>query len=533
MNAFITPIQVSAPVGNHRSRVCKQRPSCVLQEPPRIKVQKPPRPDKSKYYHVIQPEDDPATLPPTPPVHRSVPFIGYLLEHMLGMATPASRASKYGALYESSFFFNNFVWVTKMEPMHDMLRDPAVFSSNIEDGKFRFLIGVDSMLFADGPPHIAERNKIAPAFSPSMFPLYFEGLRATTERFWERLAEDTNSKALKLDPELRKFYMGITIELTTGVSADSELSERVRNLFMGFLDGIVGPTFGPWWDRTVRQRAEIVEILTAIINNKLVNEADIIEQLRLNIQEHGTVRNVKSLLENGADILQVVLAGLPLKTGPNQTHDPEEFRKLVDLLLLLWGAGFFTTAATTSCGVFEMGVDTNIMQRLVVEQDEIVMQAGSTQLQYEQLEKMPLLDSYLYEIMRLYPAGNGIMRMVEKDVVLLGKKVTKGTMLFFDLQAALRDEDIYPNALTLVMDRFMKKQNGGQEAQKALVFGGQDSPHFCVGAALARLMMKTNLVTLLRHYRIELDPKQTKKYRLLPDYSPASEVVVNTIAKRT
>ncbi len=490
-------------------------------------------PDKSKYYHVIQPEDDPATLPPAPPVHRSIPLFGYLLEHMFGMATPASRASKYGALYESSFFFNNFVWVTKMDPMHDMLRDPAVFSSNIQDGKFSFVIGPDSMLFTDGPPHIAERNKIAPAFSPSMFPLYFDGLRATTERFWERLAEDTNRKALKLDPELRKFYMGITIELTTGVSADSELSERVRNLFMGIVNGLVGPTFGPFWDRTVRLRAEIVDILTSIINDKLVNEADVIEQLRRNIQEHGTIRNVKSLLKNGADILQVVLAGLPLKTGPNQTHDPEEFRKLVDLLLLLWGAGFFTTAATTSCAVFEMGMDTNILERLVKEQDEIEKEMGSTELQYEQLEKMPLLDSYLYEIMRLYPAGNGIMRVVEKDVVLLGKKVKKGTMLFFDLQAALRDEEVYPDAQTLVMDRFMKKQDGGQEARKILAFGGQGSPHFCVGAALAKMMIKTNLVTLLRNYRIELDPKQTRKYRLLPDYSPASEVVVNTVVKHT
>ena len=537
MTAFAAPVRLNISFTNNTIHFSKKRTVCVLEEPQRVAIPPPPptltKPDKSKYYHVIDPKLEPASsLPPSPPVHNSVPYVGYMLEHMLDMATPKSRATKYGPLYQSNFFMNNFLYVTKLDPMNDILRDPSVFSSSVNNYKFEFFVGADSLLFRDGPTHLMERNKIAPAFSPSMFPFYFEKLRATTESFWNGIADESKKRKMVLDPELRNFYMGNTIELTTGVSSTSQLNVKVREIFNDIVNGMIGPAWGPIWDRAARKREELVQILSQIIKDKLVNEADIIEEVRKSIQEKTTVSNVKTLLKSGADILQAILASLPLKTGPNQTHDPVEFEKLINLLILLWAAGFFTTSAITSCSIFEMGMNTGIMERLLAEQDDIMKKAGSREVLYEQLDNMPLLDSYITEIMRLYPAGNGIMRMVEKDVVLLGKKVKKGTVLFLDLQAALRDESIYPNSEAVVMDRFLKKENGKQEARRILAFGGKGSPHFCIGAALAMMMIKTNLAVMLRNYRVELDPNQSRKFRQIPDFTPASKVVVKSIQKR-
>lgn len=538
MAAFATPIRLDVSITStttNNVHSTRKHAVCVQEKNLRVATKSPTlsKPVKSKYYHVIDPKLEPASsLPPAPPVHNSVPFIGFALEHMLDMATPKSRAAKYGPLYQSNFFRDDFLWVTKLDPMDDILRDPSVFSSNVNNFKFSFFIGADSFMFKDGRKHLIERNKIAPAFSPSMFPLYFERLRATTESFWDTIADRSKTRKVMLDSELRNFFMGNTIELTTGVSANSQISSTVRELFMDLLNGMLGPAWGPIWDINIEKRDELVQILSKITNDKLVNEADIIEEFRKSINEKSSVSNVKSLLKSGADILQAVLAGVSLKTGPNQSHDPVEFEKLINLLILLWAAGFFTTSATTSCAIFELGMNTNIRRRLVAEQEEIVKKAGSREVRYEQLDNMPLLDSYLAEIMRLYPAGNGVMRMVEKDVVLLGKKVSKGTTLFLDLQAALRDDAIYPNADTLVMDRFLKDENGRQEARKILAFGGKGSPHFCIGAALATMMIRTNIAVMLRNYRIELDPKQTRKYRQVPDYTPASKIVLESMHER-
>ncbi len=539
MAAFATPIRLNVPLSSNSKHVCKQRPVCVVGEPQRVvgpppsKPTPPSGPHESKYYRVIQPDEDPSTLPPTPPVHYSVPYVGYLLEDVLGLSSPASRAKKYGALYRSSFFFGDFVYLTSMAPMNDMLRDTAVFSSNIDLFKFSFFVGKDSLLFMDGPAHLAERNKIAPAFSPSMFPLYFDGIRDLSERTWARLSRRADGKPFKLDPELRRFYAAITIELTTGVCGDSDLCERVRKSFVSMIDGLIGPAFGPLWDRTVRCRNEIVSILTKVVNEKLEHEADTIERLRASLHDQSSLRSVKSLLKDGADILQVLLAASQFKTGPNHTHDPDEFRKLINLLLLLWLAGFFTTAATTSCAMFEMGKDPEIMRRLVVEQDDIVRRAGSARVTFDQLEQMPLLDSYLKEIMRLFPAGNGIMRNVEKDVVLMGKRIPKGTNVFCDLQAANRDEAVFHDAEKLIMDRFVVKHDGSDPPPRIIAFGGQASPHFCIGSALAKMMLRTNLAVFLRGYELELDPRQSKRYRQIPDYTPASEILVSSLKRRT
>lgn len=99
------------------------------------------------------------------------------------------------------------------------------------------------------------------------------------------------------------------------------------------------------------------------------------------------------------DITQVAIVQTDLPTRKELRSDDYggTVSSLVDLLMLVWGAGFFTTAVTTSCTVFEAEMDPEILRALVEEQDSVVKKTttvgSEAKMTYEQLmEDMPLLD---------------------------------------------------------------------------------------------------------------------------------------------
>lgn len=485
----------------------------------------------SSYYRAIQ-DEDPEKLPPGPPLHRSVPLVGYILEHMLGLSTPRTRAKRYGGIYRSNFFIEDFVYIADMKATSDILKDTVNFTS-VVPGQLATFFGDNSILFLDGPRHSDLRKVLAPAFSPSMFKHYFDGILSATEAMWMKVSADvSNNGNVLLDPVLRQHYIGIIIQVSSGIDANSDTTARLGKLFTEAVAGIVGPEFGPLWNRTVRNREEIAATLRKVITDKLVNEADIIESLRLVTDTESSMLSVKNVLKKGMDITQVAIAQTDLPTGKIPGADCATVSSLVDLLLLVWGAGFFTSAATTSCATFEGGMNPEILKVLVDEQDGLVKEkyGGDKKVTYEQIcgEDMPLLDSYMMEILRLFPAGSGMLRTVKKDVVILDKTVKAGSVLFMDLIASLADENLYEDGEAIKVDRFIKEKN----AVKPIAFGGPKSPHYCIGAALAKVLIKTNLCVMLRNYDLVLDPKQSRKYRLIPDYTPSSEVVVKRLDRR-
>ena len=68
---------------------------------------------------------------------------------------------------------------------------------------------------------------------------------------------------------------------------------------------------------------------------------------------------------------------------------------------------------------------------------------------------------------------------------------------------------------------------------KPIAFGDPKSPHYCIGAALAKVLIKTNISVLLREYELVLDPNQSKNYKDFPDNSPSSEVIVQKLQKKS
>ncbi|WP_181784461.1 cytochrome P450 [Pseudonocardia pini] len=98
------------------------------------------------------------------------------------------------------------------------------------------------------------------------------------------------------------------------------------------------------------------------------------------------------------------------------------------------------------------------------------------------------VDATVEEIMRLGAPGDlGLLRYAHEDVELAGVRIERGDALILSVNAANRDPGVYAAAEDFDPDR---------EERTHLGFG--HGAHFCIGASLARVELRTVFSTLAR-----------------------------------
>jgi cytochrome P450 len=104
-------------------------------------------------------------------------------------------------------------------------------------------------------------------------------------------------------------------------------------------------------------------------------------------------------------------------------------------------------------------------------------------------EDPSLIPNAIEEILRFEPPAHYVGRYVNKDVEVHGQTVPKGSAMLLLLGSANRDDRRWDDA-----DQFDIRRNVGAH----ITFGY--GPHFCLGAALARLEGRVALDELLRRF---------------------------------
>ena len=491
----------------------------------------------SKPTHRILPENLPkADRPPTPPEHRSIPIFGFYLEKLFGVSTtPKQKRERYGPIYSSNYFIDQRTYISDYQATYEAFRNEDVFRVEGSFDVFKFLFGEGNFLVSDFDVHRGGRNSVLPAFAPGIFNQYMEFVRKRANKTWKRVLERYSAgEEIKLEPVFRDNYLSIVVEMSTSIDMDSERSARIRDLFQRFLLTLFSPQFGPVWTSGMEARETLLDIIADVARTKLRERPEDINKLR----EYGDrimKMGVKEIRVGDLDILTVLIAAdARLSTAPGAVLDEEAVKAVSNLVLITWFGGYTTSASTSMCMSFEMGLDDSIRDQLVAEQDSIVAAAnGVKEVTYQQVQTgMPVLDSYIQEILRTRPPIGILGRKVSKDVEILGRYVPKDSLLYFDLVGLHLDPKIYPDPEKIVVDRFVKRE-GKPKPPGVLAFGVPGTPHYCIGAALAKVMMKTTMGTLLREYSYVLDKKQRKDYRSVPEIAPKSGVVLESFKKRS
>ncbi|ORT57404.1 cytochrome P450 [Streptomyces sp. CB03238] len=155
-----------------------------------------------------------------------------------------------------------------------------------------------------------------------------------------------------------------------------------------------------------------------------------------------------------------------------RAHDEARLteEELVSLTVVILAGGLETTQTAISAGLLRLFRNPQQLQRL--------------------RDDPGLLDPAIEEILRYQPVVDlNRLQMATEDVWLSGRLVSAGDLVQISINSANRDDQLFPEAARFDIAR---------QPNPHLAFG--HGAHHCLGAALARLELRTVFSTILRRF---------------------------------
>jgi sterol 14-demethylase len=163
-------------------------------------------------------------------------------------------------------------------------------------------------------------------------------------------------------------------------------------------------------------------------------------------------------------------------------------------------AGHHTSSGTASWAMIELLRHPDVMVDVVKELDELY--ADGSEVSFQALREIPVLESALKETLRLHPPLIILMRLVQEDFELLGHTIPAGALIAASPRVSNRIEDDFPKADEFDPGRYIDpRQEDLQNRWTWIPFGA--GKHRCVGNAFAMMQMKAIFSVILRDFEFE------------------------------
>lgn len=224
-------------------------------------------------------------------------------------------------------------------------------------------------------------------------------------------------------------------------------------------------------------------------------------------------------IEPKRDLIDSLMINSTYKDGVKMTD-----QEIANLLIGVLMGGQHTSATTSSWFLLHLGEKPELQERLYEELQDVLKEKNGTlrDLDYDDLQKMPLFNNVIKETLRMHLPLHSIMRKVLNPLLVPNTKyvIPAGHYLLLSPGYAMTSEKWFPDAGVFDPDRWehMAAANDNKEtidygfgaiskgvSSPYLPFGG--GRHRCIGEQFAYMQLSTILSTFVYNMKWSLKGK--------------------------
>jgi cytochrome P450 len=425
------------------------------------------------------------TLPPGPPP-RSASWLE-AARYVWGFTTDPvgfvrSRFDRYGDVYFVDNPGRGLFVLRHPEHFHEVLVSRASAFGKAHDA-FKQLGTVlgDGLLTSDGDDWKRQRRMVGPAFSPVRLVGYARAMTdesARTESRW------IAGRTLDVGREMMELTLRIVGRTLFGEDVGGEV-ESVGRAMTAFQSSLVGVAARlPSWMPNPTRRASLEGIasLDRIVYGMIAR-----------------ARAAPKIDDEHPTLLQSLVSTVDVE-GDGGTLDERQVR---DQLVTLFLAGHETTSHALTWTLYLLSQNRDAERALFAKIDRVLDGRAAS---YDDLPSLPYVEQVVSEAMRLYPPVYSIARAAREDTTIGEFRVPKGSEIVLWPYFAQRDARWFERPDAFVPERFTEERAASIPRLAYMPFGG--GPRACIGRSFAMLEARIALATILRRFRLELDPGQ-------------------------
>ncbi|SPP73698.1 cytochrome P450 4e2-like [Drosophila guanche] len=362
------------------------------------------------------------------------------------------------------------------------------------------------LLTSTGSKWFKHRKMITPSFHFNVLQDFHEVMNEKSTQFISHLKQVAAGDSI-FDFQEQAHYLTLDIICDTAMGVTiNAMENRDSELVHAFKDmcyNIKVRTFSSWKrNETLYRFASDYPAYLKTVKMLQDFTHDVIEQ-RLKAHKEGTAATSQS--DEFSRKKLVFLDTLLAATVDGRPLTSQELYEEVSTFIF---AGHDTTTSAISFAVYLLSRHQDEQRKLYEEQREVMGDSGlSREATFQEISQMKYLDLFIKEAQRIYPSVPFVGRYTEKDYVIDGDLVPKGTTLHMGLMMLGYDDRVFKEPHKFRPERFEEQKPGPFEY---VPFSA--GPRNCIGQKFALLEIKTVVSKIIRHFQVlpALDELESK-----------------------
>ncbi|EDW31621.1 GL11221 [Drosophila persimilis] len=352
------------------------------------------------------------------------------------------------------------------------------------------------LLTSTGSKWHKHRKMITPSFHFNVLQDFHEVMNEKSTKFIKHLKNVSGGGSIFDFQEQAHFLtLDIICETAMGVSINA-MENQDSELVQAFKDmcyNIKVRTFSSWKrNPTLYQFASDYPAYCKTLKTLQDFTHDVIEK-RLNAHKEGTV-----LASHGDEFSRKKMVFLDTLLSATVDGRPLTSQELYEEVSTFIFAGHDTTTSAISFALYLVSRHQDEQRKLFEEQREVMGDSGlDREATFQEISEMKYLDLFIKEAQRVYPSVPFVGRYTEKDYVIDGDLVPKGTTLHMGIFMLGYDDRVFKEPHKFRPQRFEEEKPGPFEY---VPFSA--GPRNCIGQKFALLEIKTVVSKIIRHFEV-------------------------------